>query len=63
MAVTINPLTPGFAGEGLGVDITKSLSREEVAAIDQGMNRYGVLVFHGQNVTDEQQIAFSRNFR
>ena len=45
-----------------GVDITRPLSREEVVAIDQGMNRYGVLVFHGQNVTDEQQIAFSRNF-
>ena len=62
MAVTIKPLTPGFAGEVSGVDITKPLSREEVAAIDQGMNRYGVLVFHGQNVTDEQQIAFSKNF-
>ena len=62
MAVTINPLTPGFAGEVSGVDITRPLSRQDVAAIDQGMNRYGVLVFHGQNVTDEQQIAFSRNF-
>jgi alpha-ketoglutarate-dependent 2,4-dichlorophenoxyacetate dioxygenase len=62
MAVTINPLTPGFAGEVSRVDITKSLSRDEVAAIDQGINRYGILVFHGQNVTDEQQIAFSRNF-
>ena len=62
MAVTINPLTPGFAGEVSRVDITRPLSRQDVAAIDQGMNRYGVLVFHGQNVTDEQQIAFSRNF-
>jgi alpha-ketoglutarate-dependent 2,4-dichlorophenoxyacetate dioxygenase len=62
MAVTINPLTPGFAGEVSRVDITRPLSRQDVAAIDQGMNRYGVLVFHGQNVTDEQQIAFSTNF-
>jgi alpha-ketoglutarate-dependent 2,4-dichlorophenoxyacetate dioxygenase len=62
MVVTINPLTPGFAGEVSGVDITKPLGREEVAAIDQGMNRFGVLVFHDQNVTDAQQIAFSKNF-
>src|SRR5215211_9328598 len=26
------------------------------------MDRYAVLVFHGQDITDEQQIAFSRNF-
>ena len=26
------------------------------------MDRYAVLVFHGQNITDEQQKAFSRNF-
>src|ERR1051325_7387910 len=27
-----------------------------------GMDRYAVLVFHNQKITDEQQIAFSRNF-
>ena len=26
------------------------------------MDRYGVLVFHDQPLTDEQQLAFSRNF-
>ncbi len=26
------------------------------------MDRYAVLVFHGQDITDEQQHAFSRNF-
>ena len=62
MTVTINPLHPVFAGEVSGVDITRPLNREDASAIDRGMNRYGVLVFHGQNVTDEQQIAFSKNF-
>jgi alpha-ketoglutarate-dependent 2,4-dichlorophenoxyacetate dioxygenase len=33
-----------------------------VAAIEAGMDRYAVLVFHDQNITDEQQIAFSRDF-
>jgi alpha-ketoglutarate-dependent 2,4-dichlorophenoxyacetate dioxygenase len=26
------------------------------------MDHYGVLVFHGQDINDEQQLAFSRNF-
>jgi alpha-ketoglutarate-dependent 2,4-dichlorophenoxyacetate dioxygenase len=59
MALMIKPITPAFAGEVSGVDLTRPLSREDVAAIDAGMDRYGVLVFHEQKLTDEQQLAFS----
>jgi alpha-ketoglutarate-dependent 2,4-dichlorophenoxyacetate dioxygenase len=38
------------------------MSREDVAAIEAGMDRYAVLVFHDQKVTDEQQMAFTLNF-
>jgi alpha-ketoglutarate-dependent 2,4-dichlorophenoxyacetate dioxygenase len=62
VAVTIKQLHPVFAGEVSGVDLSKPLSREDAAAIDDGMNRHAILVFHGQNITDEQQIAFSKNF-
>jgi alpha-ketoglutarate-dependent 2,4-dichlorophenoxyacetate dioxygenase len=62
MAVSIRQLHDVFVGEVSGVDITKPLAQDEVAAIEAGMDRYAVLVFHGQNVTDEQQMAFSRNF-
>jgi alpha-ketoglutarate-dependent 2,4-dichlorophenoxyacetate dioxygenase len=62
MTVTIRPLHEVFVGEVSGVDITKPLSRDEVAAIEAGMDRYAVLVFHDQDITDEQQMAFSRNF-
>jgi alpha-ketoglutarate-dependent 2,4-dichlorophenoxyacetate dioxygenase len=44
------------------VDLRQPLSCDGVAAIDGGMDRYAVLVFHDQNITDEQQIAFTRNF-
>ena len=54
--------TGHFVGEVSGVDLTKPLSPEDAAAIDAGMDKYGVLVFHGQNITDEQQIDFSKNF-
>jgi len=33
-----------------------------VAAIEVGMDRYAVLVFRNQRLTDAQQMAFSRNF-
>jgi alpha-ketoglutarate-dependent 2,4-dichlorophenoxyacetate dioxygenase len=62
MAVSIGPLHPVFAGEVSGVDLRRALTRDEAAAIDAGMDRCAVLVFHGQEITDEQQIAFSRNF-
>ena len=62
MGVTIKQIHPVFAGEVSGVDLTKPISREDAAAIDAGMNRFAVLVFHGQNITDEQQVAFSKNF-
>ena len=62
MAVSIRPLHPTIGGEVSGCDLTKPLAREEVAAIEAGMDRYAVLVFHEQRISDEQQIAFSRNF-
>jgi alpha-ketoglutarate-dependent 2,4-dichlorophenoxyacetate dioxygenase len=62
MGISIQQIHPVFVGEVSGIDISAPLSREEVAAIDAGMDRYAVLVFHDQKITDEQQIAFSRNF-
>ena len=62
MPVEIRQIHPTFVGEVSGIDMRKPLSREEVAAIEAGMDRYGVLVFHDQDITDEQQLAFTRNF-
>jgi alpha-ketoglutarate-dependent 2,4-dichlorophenoxyacetate dioxygenase len=62
MAVSIRAIKPEFAGEVSGVDLTRPLLPDEVAAIEAGMDRYAVLVFHDQKIIDEQQIAFSLNF-
>jgi alpha-ketoglutarate-dependent 2,4-dichlorophenoxyacetate dioxygenase len=62
MTIAVHPLHPGFAGEVSGIDLMRPLSRDEVAAVEAGMDRYAVLVFHDQPVTDDQQMAFSRNF-
>ena len=62
MPITIRPLTPVFAGEVSGIDCTKKLTAEEVAAVEAGMDRYAVLVFRDQDLSDAQQIAFTRHF-
>ena len=62
MALSIRQIHLVFVGEVSGVDLRHPLSREEVAAIEAGMDRYAVLVFHDQDITDDEQIAFTHNF-
>ena len=64
MSISVRPCDPvsrpDFAGVITGIDLSKTLSAEAVAAIHDGMTRFGVLAFHDQHLTDEQQVAFSR---
>ncbi len=62
MPVAIRQIHPVFVGEVSGVDIKGPLSREAIAAIEAGMDRHGVLVFRDQAVSDDEQMAFTRNF-
>jgi alpha-ketoglutarate-dependent 2,4-dichlorophenoxyacetate dioxygenase len=61
MTVTIRQIGPCFAGEVSGIDMRKPLTQEEVAAIHAGKDQYAVLVFHNQDIDDEQQLAFTRS--
>ena len=61
MPITMRQVGPCLAAEVDGVDITKPLSPEQVDAIHAGMDRYAVLVFHDQQINDEQQLAFTRS--
>ena len=60
--IEIHPLTSHIGGRLTGIDARKPLTASEVAAIDAGMDKHAVLVLPAQNITDEQQLAFSRNF-
>ena len=62
MTVTIRQLGKHFFGEVSGVDLRKPLTPQEAADIEAGMDKYAVLLFRNQNVTDEQQMAFALNF-
>ena len=59
----IVPLGPGFAAELRGVTLAEIAAdtaayKETRAAFEQ----HSVIVFRGQDVTDEAQLAFSRRF-
>ncbi len=60
--LSIRQIHPVFAGEVTGVDLRQPLTKAEAAAIEAGMDRYAVLVFRGQDITDDQQMVFSQNF-
>ncbi|MFM9941956.1 MAG: TauD/TfdA dioxygenase family protein [Hyphomicrobiaceae bacterium] len=61
MPCTIRPLGRTFVGDVDGLDLTRPLPAADIAAIHAGMDKYGVLIFHGQNFTDEQQLAFTQS--
>jgi alpha-ketoglutarate-dependent 2,4-dichlorophenoxyacetate dioxygenase len=62
MSVSIHPLHPTFAAVVSGIDCRAPLSADEVAAVEAGMDDYAVLVFRDQNISDEQQLVFTRHF-
>lgn len=62
MALTIQPLHPGFAAEASGLDLRRPIDAATAAAIEAAMDRHAVLVFRDQPVDEEQQLAFTRWF-
>ena len=64
MTIAIQPVDaqsrPFFAGVVFGIDLTRHLNDTELAAIHAGMDQFGVLVFHDQQLDDVSQVAFSR---
>ena len=66
MTLSIRPIDPVsrpfFGAVASGIDITQPLTREQAGEIEKGMDAFGVMVFHDQRLTDEAQMAFSRNF-
>ncbi len=62
MTVSIRQLHPHFFGEVSGVDLRQPLTPQQAADIEAGMDKYAVLLFRNQDITDEQQMAFALNF-
>jgi alpha-ketoglutarate-dependent 2,4-dichlorophenoxyacetate dioxygenase len=62
MGPRISLIKPNFVGEVSGIDLSRPLNHEQVSQIQLWIDRYAVLVFRGQDLTDEQQLSFTRNF-
>jgi alpha-ketoglutarate-dependent 2,4-dichlorophenoxyacetate dioxygenase len=58
----ITPLHQDFVGEVSAIDISVPLTQAQVAEIEAGMDRFAVLVFPDQPLTDDEQCTYSRNF-
>lgn len=62
MAITVQPVTPGFAAEVGDIVLHQPVSADDLAAIRTAFTRYAVLVFPDQEFDDESQLAFARHF-
>ena len=62
MSITVQPTRPDFVAEISGIDLSRPLAAADRDAIEAAINRYAVVVFRGQTLTDDQQVAFARHF-
>ncbi len=62
MTIGVTPLHPAFFAEIRGVDLRRPVPPSVLAEIEAAFARYAVLLFPGQPLSDEEQIAFSELF-
>ncbi len=62
MMMSIETTGSALAARVSGLDLTRPLDAGHVAAIEAGMDQYAVLAFPRQEITDEQQMAFTEHF-
>ena len=60
MSLRFRALATHIGAEVEGIDLREPLSAAQAEEIHAAMDRYAVLVFHGQPLTDEQHLAFTR---
>jgi len=61
MAITTRPLSPTLGVEVSGIDMAAALDAETAGAIRDLWRRHGLVLFRGQQLEEEDLIAFSRN--
>ena len=60
--ITITPLHPCLGARVDGVDLARPMDDAAFRRISDAFQEHSVLVFHGQRLTDEEQMAFSQRF-
>tara|TARA_R110002126_G_scaffold4815_9_gene24930 strand:- start:2374 stop:3261 length:888 start_codon:yes stop_codon:yes gene_type:complete len=61
-ALRIAPRTAEIGAEIDGIDLSQPLSDEDFAALTAAFDEYRLLVFRGQRLNADQQVAFSERF-
>ena len=54
MAITLKAIRPSFGAEVSGIDLSQAMNAETVRTLWDAIDRYSVLVFHDQRLTDVQ---------
>jgi alpha-ketoglutarate-dependent 2,4-dichlorophenoxyacetate dioxygenase len=62
MSIRVKQLHPFFVGEVSGVDLRQPQDDATFAEIQAAIDRHAVLVFHGERLSEDEQIAFSTRF-
>jgi len=62
MAITVCPVTPGFAAEIGDVDLSAPLAPADIAEIKDAFAAYAVLIFPDQQLSQDQHLDFARYF-
>ena len=62
MTLNFSPLHPVFAALAEGIDLRSPLAAAAAREIEAAMDRYAVLVFRGQDLTQDEQLAFTAAF-
>ena len=62
MALVVKRLTQHIAAEIRGVDLSAPVSEADFQEIQRAFDEHSILVFPDQDITDDQQVAFSQRF-
>ncbi len=62
MPLSFTPLHPLFAARADGIDLRDPLNGATACEIEAAMDRYAVLAFRGQDITEDEQLAFTAAF-
>lgn len=62
MTISLRPIQPEFAAEVSGIDLSQPVDDASVREIWEVIDRYAVLVFHKQQLTDERLRDFAQKF-
>ena len=62
MSIEVIPTGAALGAETRGVDLAKPIDDDTFAVIERTYNEYGVIFFRGQQITPQQQVAFTRRF-